>query len=184
MSRVIVNRLLITVALLFLLSFVTACQRPDMRSTNATTRLTDQPTEPTTEATEEVVQPMNIQSFFYRHRGMSIPEHYEFDVKRTEGGVILHIDFGIGHIVIDEQADDQLIEDLEAMLMKHRVDRWDGFSGTNEAVFDGEGFTLWIELTDGRTISASGDNSFPKGYFAFECDLNDRFMPMIDARDH
>ena len=41
---------------------------------------------------------------------------------------------------------------------------WDGFSGTDSGVLDGEGFSVHIDFAGGEKARASGYMCFPKGY--------------------
>lgn len=53
------------------------------------------------------------------------------------------------------------------------VRKWDGFSGSNPDVLDGEMFSLDIELEDGSLMSAHGSNAYPPNYGRFEEMLRD-----------
>ena len=59
-------------------------------------------------------------------------------------------------------------EDLLAELMEIakncEVNLWNGFHKTNSYVLDGDGFGISMTFADGTVLSASGNNSFPKGY--------------------
>ena len=41
---------------------------------------------------------------------------------------------------------------------------WDGFSGTDSGVLDGEGFSFSAEFAGGTSVHASGYMRFPRGY--------------------
>lgn len=47
------------------------------------------------------------------------------------------------------------------------VEKWNGYSGSDPNVLDGESFSLEIILSDGRTINAHGCNAYPKHYKEF-----------------
>ncbi len=50
------------------------------------------------------------------------------------------------------------------------IEKWNGFSGSDPNILDGESFSLTIILSDGRTVEARGCNSYPKNYKEFfEC---------------
>ena len=67
---------------------------------------------------------------------------------------------------MDEQPiDTAAVDALMQIIDEYNVDAWDGFSKSNEYVMDGEGFLLEVELTDGTSITASGDNAFPENYY-------------------
>lgn len=48
---------------------------------------------------------------------------------------------------------------------EYDLSQWDGFDKSNQYVLDGEGFWLEIRLTDGTTVSARGENAFPRNYY-------------------
>ncbi len=60
--------------------------------------------------------------------------------------------------------DQKTVDDLTGVFEAYDVASWNGFSGYNGYVLDGEGFRLEIYLNDGSYISATGDNSFPEHY--------------------
>ena len=64
----------------------------------------------------------------------------------------------------NRQSYDMLCEKLEQL----GVRKWNGFSGSNPNVLDGEMFSLEIELEDGSLISAHGSNAYPDNYQKFE----------------
>ena len=68
--------------------------------------------------------------------------------------------------------DEAVYEQIAETLASADVVSWDGFSGSNPDVLDGYGFNFDAELSDGRTIYASGSNSFPDGYYAISMMLD------------
>ncbi len=62
--------------------------------------------------------------------------------------------------------DGSAAEALLQVLRDERVDAWDGFSGSDPRVLDGEMFSLELEYADGTTVSAYGSNAFPGNYHA------------------
>ncbi|MBR5289079.1 MAG: hypothetical protein IKU34_10915 [Clostridia bacterium] len=57
----------------------------------------------------------------------------------------------------------QMGKNIADILREHDVLSWDGFSGHDPLIDDGESFTLTIAFDDGTTISARGTNRRPKG---------------------
>jgi len=62
------------------------------------------------------------------------------------------------------EVDEEIIKELEAILNKYEVYKWDGFDKTNKNVLDGDDFHFSLSLKDGTSISASGYMSWPKNY--------------------
>ncbi len=53
---------------------------------------------------------------------------------------------------------------LTELIGRYDLLSWDGFSGNNPHLLDGEGFSLEIRFTDGTAVAASGENAFPAGW--------------------
>ena len=64
-----------------------------------------------------------------------------------------------------QPAETETVRALQKLLEEYGVFSWDGFSGSNSHVLDGEGFRLYIGFSDGTSVQASGSNDFPDGYF-------------------
>ena len=119
-------------------------------------------------------------SFSFTHTGMSTDECYLYSVQQTEEGVRLYTEelFSGGQIV-DTVIDEPVLEQLSGIAEKYRMIRWDGFDKKNRRVSDGSRFVLSAELSDGRTISASGSNKFPEGYADAEQEIRTLFEDLI-----
>lgn len=55
----------------------------------------------------------------------------------------------------------------------YNIRSWDGFNKSRKDVLDGGGFRIEITLATGETITAHGDNAYPKGYGDANRALND-----------
>lgn len=95
--------------------------------------------------------------------GMERPEISNFTMTRTEEGtevaLTLYTDEEYVHM-----EDPALLDKVREILEENQVGNWNGFHGSNSHVLDGDGFGLFVEFTDGTTISASGENRYPKNY--------------------
>ncbi|MBR2888204.1 MAG: hypothetical protein IKB95_08260, partial [Bacteroidales bacterium] len=58
----------------------------------------------------------------------------------------------------------QQIAELEQVLNSYEVGHWDGFKRSALNVRDGINFHLYIWLQNGKSIHASGYESYPKNY--------------------
>ena len=54
--------------------------------------------------------------------------------------------------------------DLEQILVDHEVGAWNGFDKVDKRVLDGNGFSLYITMTDGTSVDAHGYMRWPKNY--------------------
>ena len=74
-------------------------------------------------------------------------------------------------IVVDKN---KMLE-LEDILKKHHVGKWNGFDKTDQGVLDGDSFSLSIMMDNDR-INASGYMMWPEGYRDFIADIDEFFM--------
>lgn len=70
-----------------------------------------------------------------------------------------------------KKVDDEILSNILNSFDKFDVYSWDGFNECDEEVLDGMGFSLYVKLTDGRVISATGENVFPKNYREFKNEI-------------
>lgn len=110
------------------------------------------------------------------HEHSCTAEENEYELVRTEKGVRISNFFGnwwdAGEGVHSRKnclakrrgGSMELYDELVGKLSDIGVMDWDGFDETDPDVCDGGGFWLEIELEDGRIITASGMNAYPKGY--------------------
>lgn len=67
---------------------------------------------------------------------------------------------------------------LKNLYLSCKIYRWDGFSEYSRMISDGSGFSLYIDFADGKSMRASGHNSFPDGYRDFKSELDNIFAPI------
>lgn len=96
---------------------------------------------------------------------MSTTECFHYSIQQTEEGVRLYTEelFAGGQIV-DSIIQEPVLEQLEKVAEKYRLDLWDGFDKRNRQIQDGSSFSLSMTLADGWHISAKGSNRFPDRY--------------------
>ena len=63
------------------------------------------------------------------------------------------------------------VEELEQILIKHDISRWDGFHKVDKRVLDGNDFSLNYYTENRENISASGYMKYPDGYKDFQNDI-------------
>lgn len=56
------------------------------------------------------------------------------------------------------------LQELEDLLKKYKVERWDGFQKYNRNIMDGSSFNLHINMENNESIDASGYMKWPKNF--------------------
>lgn len=126
-------------------------------------------------------EPMKIAVFEFTHTGMSTAECYLYSAEKMEEGMHLYTEeLFAGGYILDTVTDGAAMEQLEKLVHKHRLDRWNGFDKSKKNVSDGSRFSLSIVFENGESISASGSNAFPEGYAEAEADIRALFEALID----
>ena len=123
----------------------------------------------------------NIKSFTYSgNRGNMINANYSYIIKLNDGKYIASIKKWGEEKPIDLEISKEKLEELESILRKYKVNRWNGFEKNNKYVLDGDGFYLGIALTTGEDINASGYMMYPNNYAKVSADLDKFFLDLID----
>ena len=136
-------------------------------------------TQPSGEAQEG--EAMEITSFSFTHTGMSTDECFRYSAEQTEEGVRLYTEeLFVNGLIVDTLIDEPILEQLGEIAGKYHLDQWDGFDKSNKRVTDGSRFSLSVELADGSTISARGNNKFPDGYADAKGEICALFEDLID----
>ena len=65
---------------------------------------------------------------------------------------------------ITKKVTTDFVQELENILKKYNVEKWDGFNKTDPNVLDGSSFSITINMMDGNHISAHGYMMYPKDY--------------------
>lgn len=118
-----------------------------------------------------------VLNFYFSHNGMSSYDCYNYTVKQVGNIPHVTVDCVGAKEPLRRNADQRLTEDLTKLLKECQVISWNGFNKVANGVLDGSGFSLTMELADGRKITAHGSNSFPKGYQRFKQKLDEMFLP-------
>lgn len=86
-----------------------------------------------------------------------------------------HRDFGTMEITVN----DEILETLYQLYLKHKTARWSGYSKYDEGVLDGSGFSFSMEFNDGEMMSCSGNNCVPDGYREYEMEMREVLKPYL-----
>ena len=71
------------------------------------------------------------------------------------------------------------VKELESILNKYNVIKWNGFNQNDKNVLDGDSFSLSIHMEDDKDISASGYMKWPDNYKNVREELNSFFEDLL-----
>lgn len=119
----------------------------------------------------ENTEPMDFQFISLTENNCSAIEEV-FEIEKTESGVklskiYLNISNDERQVVREINGDKTLLRNIQEKLGDYGVEKWDGFHGANPPdILDGSSMSFNCTMSDGRKLSASGSNNFPKNYGA------------------
>lgn len=125
-------------------------------------------------------EPIKITAFSFSHGGMSMDTIYTYSVEKGDDGVRLYAYMYAGNETFETDVPDSVLDDLGKIVGKYNIVKWNGFKGSNKYVLDGDSFAISLTLADGKQISASGNNRFPKGYYSASSEINEFFSNLIE----
>ena len=123
-----------------------------------------------------------LRSFRYSYDGTIGGNNYSYELKEVDGRTVFyyesmeHRDYG----TMEKDVDPSVAEALYKLYVSHHIAAWNGFSRHNSMVCDGDGFSLYMSFKDGRTLSAHGSNSYPRGYGSYVSDMKELLDPIRD----
>lgn len=122
------------------------------------------------------VEITEVQKITFSQHESAMPEISSFTLTRAEEGtqVCLEIAYEDEYLHMD---DAKLMDRVREILETNEVGSWNGFHGNNFMVLDGGGFSMYVEFTDGTTLSASGENCFPANYQTVASELTELIQP-------
>ena len=104
-----------------------------------------------------------IESLFFSERGSAVQEISAIEFVRADEGTLVRLELRNAY-TYEQQEDAAVLDEVEKILTACEVGNWNGFHGSDPEVLDGTGFSLYIRVTDGTTLSAGGTNRFPARY--------------------
>ena len=125
-----------------------------------------------------------ITSFCYSHSGSSTIEMYSYEIEDDEesGRTVVNYEFNNGFNTYALPADEELMQQLSAVVDDHNLRKWNGFDKSNSLVMDGSGFYLRIDFSDGTQIMARGSNRYPTGYGEAVDAIDDLFLDYLKKK--
>lgn len=120
----------------------------------------------------------NIKSFTFSYTaGYAVNSYVRYEVNLKDDKYVVTIkplhqsEDNLKVITVDNS----FMINLEKVLNKYEVSKWNGFNKTNNNVLDGDSFHLSIVMKDGESISSSGYMAWPKNYGEVKVELDNLF---------
>jgi hypothetical protein len=122
-------------------------------------------------------QNMKVTYFSYAHFGSSTGDIYSYSATVNEIDVSIHIVQDNESTTIDVTAPLSFRDSLTELYQKYNLQNWDGFNESDSQVMDGNSFKLEINLDDGTSVKAHGNNLYPQGYNDVKNEIRELFKP-------
>lgn len=81
---------------------------------------------------------------------------------------------------VEDTLDAEVMDKLTVLVNEYGVYGWNGFSGSNSMVMDGTRASISLTLSNGETVSCSGENNFVDGFWSFAHELK----PYYESYEH
>ena len=121
-----------------------------------------------------VTNESGLKSFRYGYDGTIGGDSYDYLVEAQEDGTVRIMYSSMEYYDLAEmsmEAGPEVLDMLYELYKKHNAARWDGYSKYDKYVEDGSGFSVNLVFNDGESMSVSGMNCAPDGYYSFDRDV-------------
>ena len=102
--------------------------------------------------------------------------NYSYSCKDGKRSITVRIDGVSEQDALTLDADECFEAQLEAVIDRYCLKKWDGFSKSDRNVLDGSSFYFSAHFDDGSSISANGYMRYPKGYGEVKAALDGLFL--------
>ena len=109
----------------------------------------------------------NIKHFYFTYsNGYAMNSYTKYEIDEKDGKFIAKIkQYGEPEEDSKEiEISSEKMKELENILNKYNVSKWDGFNKTDKNVLDGDSFSFSLRTEDNKSISASGYMKWPDNY--------------------
>lgn len=134
------------------------------------------PVEITTEAPVAIT---DIQEISFQESGSMIPLVSYTTMTRENEGTRVQLELQYQY-EYEKMMDASLMDQVQKILETYDVGKWNEFRGNDSMVLDGSSFSFHVTFTDGTSISASGNNAFPKNQRKVFSELNSLIAPVVE----
>jgi hypothetical protein len=81
---------------------------------------------------------------------------------------------------INETIENYVLDDIQEIIQKYHVKKWDGFNKSNDDILDGHSFSLLVGYYD-YEIKAYGYMKYPKNYMKFQEEIKAYFDTLVSS---
>ncbi len=119
-----------------------------------------------------------ITSFEYSF-GSFFAGYYEYEIYQ-DGNQYIFIGKGSNGVDLDikETIDRDILDEIQEIIQKYDVKKWNGFNKRNRDVLDGHSFSLLVRYDDHK-IRANGYMKYPIYYDDFQKEIQDCFDSLV-----
>ena len=130
---------------------------------------------------DKIINASNIESLdFHYTQGYMINSDIRYELKCKGDCILIYKPLGISYEEAKtyKVSSDVLLE-IEYLLNKYKVFKWNGFHGNDKNVLDGDSFGFFVSLKNGESIEASGYMSWPDNYYEVRDGLDTIFDKIV-----
>ncbi|MDF2905343.1 MAG: hypothetical protein K0R34_664 [Herbinix sp.] len=122
----------------------------------------------------------NITSFKYSF-GSFTGGYYDYEINQDGNQYIFVVTGGNGvDLDINETIDQSVLEDIQEIIQKYKVKKWNGFNKSDDDISDGHSFSLLVRYDD-YEIKAEGYMKYPRKYMDFQNEIQAYFDSLITS---
>lgn len=121
-------------------------------------------------------------TYFSYSYGSFFGGYYDYELK-SEDGKVYFIAKGLNGVDLDVQCeiDSSVMKQLQEIVDKYELSKWDGFNKSDDNIMDGDSFSLTITYENGEEIKVSGYMKYPKRYDEVRSELRGIIENLIEA---
>ena len=132
---------------------------------------------------EEKIESISSLSFFYTN-GYAINSDIRYELDCKDKCIAIIKPYGESEEdSIEVEVNKDILNKIIDVLNKYNVLKWNGFSGSDKYVLDGDSFSIHFTYNDEKRVSASGYMMWPDNYREVKDELDSIFKELENDRD-
>ena len=123
----------------------------------------------------------NIENLRFSYTsGYMVNSDTSYELDCAEKCTLIYKAYGIPYEKAKKfKVDSNTILEIENLLNKYNVSKWNGFHDNDKNVLDGDSFGFYVTMKNGDRIESSGYMSWPKNYGEVKSGLESIFKKVI-----